>query len=98
MQLDCSSSSLPQMTKRRSERRVLTSALRIIRGGFARTAIDCIAASIVVNQPSEADAQAPPPEVSPPQVAHRIDATYPASAAKAQRHADVVLNVTVDVG
>jgi outer membrane biosynthesis protein TonB len=49
---------------------------------------------------SIADAQEPPaaavPEVRPPQVVNRVDATYPESAKKDGRHADVVMNVTVD--
>jgi TonB family protein len=36
-------------------------------------------------------------EVRPPQVVSRVDATYPPSALAEHRHADVVLNVTVDV-
>jgi iron complex outermembrane recepter protein len=40
---------------------------------------------------------APPTDVRPPQVVERVDATYPASALADRRHADVVLNVTVDV-
>jgi TonB family protein len=47
---------------------------------------------------ASAEAQVPPaPEVRPPQVIDRVDAIYPTSAMKERRHADVVLNVTVDI-
>jgi len=37
-----------------------------------------------------------PPEVTPPVVVHHVDAVYPPSALQERKHADVVLNVTVD--
>src|SRR5580658_5493729 len=46
--------------------------------------------------PNSAEAQSPPPEVRPPQVVDRVDAVYPRSELAQPRHADVVLNVTVD--
>jgi iron complex outermembrane receptor protein len=46
--------------------------------------------------PSLAEAQTQPPDVRPPQVVDRVDAVYPPAELPHRRHADAVLNVTVD--
>src|ERR1700722_7048431 len=66
-----------------------------MRGLFARGVAACVAASIV-SSPNMAEAQTLSPEVRPPQVVERVDAIYPVSELRDHRHADVVLNVTVD--
>jgi TonB family protein len=70
----------------------LIAKVLIARGAFA-----CVTASILVSLPVLAEAQGPPSEVRPPQVIHRVDAIYPAPTSNERRHADVVLDVTVDV-
>lgn len=54
-----------------------------------------VIAGIVLSFAPSASAQAPP-DVKPPVVLHHVDAIYPPSALTERKHADVVLEVTVD--
>jgi iron complex outermembrane receptor protein len=69
--------------------------LPAIRELFARGVGACLAVSIA-SSPRVAEAQGVSSEVRPPQVVERVDAIYPVSELGNHRHADVVLNVTVD--
>jgi TonB family protein len=75
----------------------LNSVFLMAKEVVARGVLACLAGSVLVSLPVRAAAQAAPSEVRPPRVVHRVDAIYPALVAKERRHADVVLDVTVDV-
>lgn len=64
---------------------------------LARLAARAVAAGLLALLPAAAQAQSPPPQLVAPVVRTHVDATYPESAHRENKHGDVVLAVTVDV-